>query len=250
MGCIILPSWPLVRFRPKLTGHIGKVIHFGGRVKVGSETLKDSNCCLLFIWVPRILRSGTHPQCWQLWLFYRPEHSSPESGPNPKVNNHPESIWNMVWLFMPVEKNLFRKFFIGGPSRKFKNLAKKLSDFDEILTSKSTQMVFWVVKFLSKSDNFLAKFLNFLKGPSVEYLILLFFELTHMYVKQKQRRFSGALTLELGPISGELCGIMFLPLCYHFLQILSLRGHWGWWYFRFDLRSSWGCRPQRGRTGT
>ena len=31
-------------------------------------------------------------------------HSSPESGPNPKVNNHPESIWNMVWLFMPVEK--------------------------------------------------------------------------------------------------------------------------------------------------
>ena len=46
-------------------------------------------------------------------------HSSPESGPNPKVNNHPESIWNMVWLFMPVEKNLFRKFFIGGPSRKF-----------------------------------------------------------------------------------------------------------------------------------
>ena len=23
-------------------------------------------------------------------------HSSPESGPNPKVKNHPESIWNMV----------------------------------------------------------------------------------------------------------------------------------------------------------
>ena len=39
-----------------------------------------------------------------------------------------------------------------------KNLAKKLSDFDEILTSKSTQMVFLVVKSLSKSDNFLAKF--------------------------------------------------------------------------------------------
>ena len=43
-----------------------------------------------------------------------------------------------------------------------KNLAEKLSDFNEILTSKSTQMVFLVVKFLSKSDNFLAKFLNFL----------------------------------------------------------------------------------------
>ena len=50
----------------------------------------------------------------------------------------------------------------------------------------------------------MAKFLNFLKGPSVDYLISLFFELTHMYVKQKQRRLSGALTWELGPISGEL----------------------------------------------
>ena len=59
---------------------------------------------------------------WLKYIFWNIEwtqHSSPESGPNPKVNNHPESIWNMVWLFMPVEKNLFRKFFIGGPSRKF-----------------------------------------------------------------------------------------------------------------------------------
>ena len=56
-----------------------------------------------------------------------------------------------------------------------------------------------MVKFLSKSDNFLAQLLNYLKGPSVEYLILLFFELTHMYFKQKPRRLSGALTLELGP---------------------------------------------------
>ena len=47
--------------------------------------------------------------------------------------------------------------------------------------------------------------LIFLKGPSIDYLIFLFFELTHMYVKQKQRRLSGALTLGLGPISGELC---------------------------------------------
>ena len=105
-----------------------------------------------------------------------------------------------------TKKNLQQKFYFLHYHFAFhnKNLAKKLSDFDEILTSKSTQMVFWVVKFLSKSDNFLAKFLNFLKGPSVEYLILLFFELTHMYVKQKPRRLSGALTLELGPISGEL----------------------------------------------
>ena len=43
-----------------------------------------------------------------------------------------------------------------------------------------------MVKFLSKSDNFLAKFLNFLKGPSVEYLILLFFELAKEPEKKKK----------------------------------------------------------------
>ena len=59
-----------------------------------------------------------------------------------------------------------------------------------------------MVKFLSKSDNFLAKFFNFLKGPSVEYLISLFFELTHMYVKQKPSRLFRSLTLELGPTVG------------------------------------------------
>ena len=63
-----------------------------------------------------------------------------------------------------------------------------------------------MVKFLSKSDNFLAKVLNYLKGPSVEYLILLFFELSHMYVKQKPRCLSGALTLELGPTVGGTVG--------------------------------------------
>ena len=83
-----------------------------------------------------------------------------------------------------------------------KNLAEKLSDFDEILTSKSTQMVFSVVKFLSKSDNFLARFLNYLKGPSVEYLISVFFEHTQSYVNQKPRRLSWALTLRLGPTVG------------------------------------------------
>ena len=50
-----------------------------------------------------------------------------------------------------------------------KNLAKKLSDFDEILTSKSRHMVFLVVKFLSKSDNFLAKILNYLKKLPLKY---------------------------------------------------------------------------------
>ena len=86
-----------------------------------------------------------------------------------------------------------------------------------------------MVKFLSKSDNFLAKFLNFLKGPSIEYLISLFFELTHMYVKQKSRRLSGPLTWGFGPISGELCVVNFcfdtrtinLQMCTFNVQILS-----------------------------
>ena len=59
---------------------------------------------------------------------------------------------------------------------------------------------------------------DFLKGPSVDYLTSLFFELIHMYVKQKQRRLSGALTWELGPISGELCkerSKSNLPDAYH-----------------------------------
>ena len=52
-------------------------------------------------------------------------HSSLGSGSNPKVKTHPETIWNLVWLCMVVEKNLFRKNSMGGPSSKFKNLAKK-----------------------------------------------------------------------------------------------------------------------------
>ena len=43
--------------------------------------------------------------------------------------------------------------------RKFKNLAKKLSDFDKNLTTKKTIFVDLLVKISSKSDNFLAKFL-------------------------------------------------------------------------------------------
>ena len=82
------------------------------------------------------------------------------------------------------QKILHQKFCLLHYHFEFhnKNLAKKLSDFNEILTSKSTQMVFLVVKFLSKSDNFLAKFLNYLKGPSVEYLISMFFEHIQLYV--------------------------------------------------------------------
>ena len=75
-----------------------------------------------------------------------------------------------------------------------------------------------MVKFISKSDNFLAKFLNYLKGPSEEYLILLFLELTNMYVKQKPRRLSGALTLELGPTVGGTVTILFCGTGAHHLR--------------------------------
>ena len=53
------------------------------------------------------------------------EHSSLESGSNPKVKTQPKFQWNLVWPCMLVEKNLSRKNSIGGPSRKFKNLARK-----------------------------------------------------------------------------------------------------------------------------
>ena len=110
--------------------------------------------------------------------------------------------------FFSKQKILQQKFFSSQYPLTFhnKNLAEKLSDFDEILTSKSTQMVFSVVKFLSKSNNFLAKFLNFPKGPSVEYLISMFFEHTQLHVNQKPRHLSWALTLRLGPtVGGTVC---------------------------------------------
>ena len=50
-------------------------------------------------------------------------------------------------------------FFDWGLKRKFKNLAKKLSDFDKNLTTKKTICVDLLVKISSKSDNYLAKFL-------------------------------------------------------------------------------------------
>ena len=99
-----------------------------------------------------------------------------------------------------------------------KNLAKKLSDFDEILTSKSTQMVFWVVKFLPKSDNFLAKFLNFLKGPPIKNFLNRFFS-TGMNSQTIFHIDSGwLLTFGLGPLSGEL-----------------------WIHIEFHKDSSWNC---------
>ena len=79
-------------------------------------------------------------------------------------------------------KNIEIKYYTDGPLRYFKNLAKKLSDFDKNLTTQKTICVDLLVKISSKSDNFSAKFLNYLKGPSVEYLISMFFEHIQLYV--------------------------------------------------------------------
>ena len=58
------------------------------------------------------------------------------------------------------------------------------------------------IKKFFKKIYFLAKFLNYLKGPSVEYLISMFFEHTQLYLNQIPGRLSWALTLRLGPTVG------------------------------------------------
>ena len=73
--------------------------------------------------LPFIGLTGTFPEKEKIKSFI--QHSALGSGSNPKVKTHPEIIWNLVWLCMVVEKNLFRKNSMGGPSSKFKNLAKK-----------------------------------------------------------------------------------------------------------------------------
>ena len=87
----------------------------------------------------------------------------------------------------------------------YKNLAEKLSDIDEILTSKSTQMVFSVVKFLSKSDNFLAKFLNYLKGPPHDFFQNSEIEFLQDVKVLAQYNLRGASKLGLGQLLGQLC---------------------------------------------
>ena len=97
---------------------------------------------------------------------------------------------------------------VRAPQQKFGPKIKNFEIFFDIIDNHNC--VNMCIKKNFKIFYFLAKFLNYLKGPSVEYLISLFFELTHMYVNQKPRRLSGALTFGLGPTVGSTVWPIFL----------------------------------------
>ena len=83
----------------------------------------------------------------------------PTVGPNLKVNAQLRRLGFCLTYIWVSSKNSEIKYSTDGPLRKFKNLAKKLSDFDKNLTTQKTICVDLLVKISSKSDNFLAKFL-------------------------------------------------------------------------------------------
>ena len=86
-------------------------------------------------------------------------HSSPEIWPNSQVKEPLRRLGFCLTYIWVSSKNSEIKYSTDGPLRKFKNLAKKLSDFDKNLTTQKTICVDLLVKISSKSDNFLAKFL-------------------------------------------------------------------------------------------
>ena len=86
-------------------------------------------------------------------------HSSPEIGPNSQVKAPLRRLGFCLTYIWVSSKNSEIKYSTDGPLRKFKNLAKRLSDFDKNLTTHKTICVDLLVKISSKSDNFLAKFL-------------------------------------------------------------------------------------------
>ena len=77
-----------------------------------------------------IKKSSLHRDCYSSQIYAKTDWNS-------------SKLKSFDWLFLS----------------KFKNLAKKLSDFDKNLTTKKTICVDLLVKISSKSDNFLAKFL-------------------------------------------------------------------------------------------
>ena len=66
------------------------------------------------------------------------KHSSPEIGPNPQVKGPLRRLDFCLTYIWVSSKNSEIKYSIDGPLRKFKNLAKKLSDFDKNLTTQKT----------------------------------------------------------------------------------------------------------------
>ena len=96
-------------------------------------------------------------------------HSSLESGSNPKVKTQPKFQWNLVWPCMLVEKNLSRKNSIGGPSRKFKNLARKRKILKFFWTCIWTQV--WLSIISKKISKFLIFWPNFFHGAHMPYTL-------------------------------------------------------------------------------
>ena len=86
-------------------------------------------------------------------------HRSLENGSNPKVKTQPKFQWNLVWPCMLVEKNLSRKNSIGGPLRKFKNLARKRKILKFFWTCIWTQV--WLSIISKKISKFLIFWPNF-----------------------------------------------------------------------------------------
>ena len=83
-------------------------------------------------------------------------------------------------------------------------MAKKLCDFDKNLTTEKTICVDLLVKILSKSDNFLAKFLNYLKGPPHDFFQNSEIEFLQDVKVLAQYNFRGASKLGLGQLLGQL----------------------------------------------
>ena len=111
----------------------------------------------------RVFLSSRKPKLSNCSLIeFRNAHSSLGSGSNPKVKTHPETIWNLVWLCTVVEKNQFGKIFIGGPSRKFKNLVKKWKILKFFLMCIWTQV--WLSIISKKISNFFFLWPNFFHG--------------------------------------------------------------------------------------
>ena len=78
------------------------------------------------------------------------------------------------------EKNFFEELAMGAPWKKFGQKMKNFEIFFDIIDNHTC--VHMHIKKNFKIFHFLAKFLNFLKGPSMDFFKILNFELPHACV--------------------------------------------------------------------
>ena len=101
------------------------------------------------------------------------------------------------------EKKYFRGLGVCAPWKKFGQKIKNFEIFFDIIDNNTC--VHMHIKKLFKIFHFSAKFLNFLKGPPVEFFRDRFFS-TNMHSQDKFYWNSGCvLTFGLEPLSRELC---------------------------------------------